>query len=159
MTNKVLGIDPGPTESAFVIWDGERIWDKRKVGNYALLAGLTVNGTFRVPPSCCIIEKVASYGMAVGESVFETVFWSGRFAQAWGSKGFFDRITRKDVKMHLCGSMRAKDSNIRAALIDRFGEPGKKAKPGITHGLSKDTWSAFAVCVVWLDQEIATEHS
>lgn len=150
---RVLAIDPGTTESAFVIWDGERIWDKGKVDNYALLAGLTVNGTFKVPPSCCIIEKVASYGMAVGESVFQTVFWSGRFCQAWGSRGFFDRIPRKDVKMHLCGSMRAKDSNIRQALIDRFGEPGKKAKPGLTYGLSKDTWAAFGLAVTFYDQE------
>ena len=28
-----------------------------------------------------VIEKVACMGMAVGEDIFETVFWSGRFAE------------------------------------------------------------------------------
>lgn len=150
---RILAIDPGPTESAFVIWDGERILDKGKVENYELLHDIEKGEAYISQASCCIIEKVASYGMAVGESVFQTVFWSGRFCQAWGSRGFFDRITRGEVKMHLCHSMKAKDSNIRAALIDRFGEPGKKASPGITYGLAKDTWAAFGLAVTFYDQE------
>jgi hypothetical protein len=54
------------------------------------------------------------------------------------------------VKLHLCESVRANDSNIRAALIDRFG-PGKekavgrKATPGPLFGLKGDEWSALAI--------------
>lgn len=149
---KVLAIDPGPTQSAFVVWDGERIGDMGKLENSSLLVSLLAPEMFDAIPDVCIIEKVASYGMAVGESVFETVFWTGRFCQAWGKKGFFDRMPRMSVKMHLCGQARAKDANIRQALIDRFGEPGRKKSPGLTYGLSGDTWQSFALAVTWLDQ-------
>jgi hypothetical protein len=63
--------------------------------------------------------------MPVGAEVFETIYWSGRFAEAYGVE-HDARITRIDVKMHLCHSPRAKDGNVRQALIDRFGKPGTK---------------------------------
>ena len=65
-------------------------------------------------------------------------------------------IYRKDVKLHLCGSPRAKDSNIRQALIDRFG-PGKekaiglKKTPGPLYGVKSHVWAALAVAVTHLD--------
>lgn len=74
-----------------------------------------------------IIEKIASYGMAVGQTIFDTCIWIGKFAQASGLKEEY--ILRKDEKMNLCHSMKAKDSNIRQALIDRFGEVGTKKNP------------------------------
>ena len=98
------------------------------------------------------IEMVASYGMPVGATVFETVFWIGRFCEAW--KGAFHRIFRKDVKMHLCNNMRAKDSNLAQALRDRFGEKPTKLKPNPVYGefkLKRDEWQAFAVAVTWMD--------
>jgi len=58
------------------------------------------------------------------------------------------------VKLHLCGSARAKDTNIRQALIDRYGGSaaiGKKAAPGPLYGVSKDVWSALAVAVTAAD--------
>ena len=41
--------------------------------------------------------------------------------------------------------MKAKDSNIRQALIDRFGPVGTKKNPGWFYGVSKDVWAAIAV--------------
>lgn len=102
-----------------------------------------------------IIEQIESFGMPVGREVFETVFWAGRFAEAWG--GHWDRITRRDVKLHLCGSARAKDGNIRQALIDRYG-PGKsqaigtKKAQGPLYGLRADMWAALAVGVTYYDR-------
>jgi len=148
----VLAIDPGPTESAYVIWDGERITDKGKQTNHNVLYLLSHPDVFAISPDCLIIEQIKSYGMAVSDSIFDTVYWSGRFCEAWGARGFFDRIPRMDVKMYLCHSSRAKDSNIRQALIDRFGEPGTKRNQGITYGLKADLWAAFALAVTWLDQ-------
>jgi hypothetical protein len=49
--------------------------------------------------------------------------------------------------------MKAKDSNIRQALIDRFGEVGVKARPGFFYGFKKDIWAAFAVGVTYLDKK------
>ena len=85
---------------------------------------------------------VASYGMPVGKDIFETVKWIGRFEEAaatiWEVKTIL--IYRKDVKSYLCGSMKAKDSNIRQALIDLLGKEKTK-------GVSKDIWSALAVAL------------
>lgn len=124
----VLAIDPGPIESAYVIWDGEKVVAKHKGPNEKVLA--TVAALGQKPKFRCVIEQVCSYGMAVGAEVFETVFWSGRFAQAFGAKRV-DRLPRLKVKMHLCHDSRAKDANIRQALIDRFGAPGTKKDPGV----------------------------
>ena len=75
-----------------------------------------------------IIEMIASYGMPVGESVFQTCVWIGRFIQRRLCSEF-EYVYRKDEKMNLCKTMKAKDSNIRQALIDRFGDVGTKRNP------------------------------
>jgi hypothetical protein len=149
----VLAIDPGPVRSAYVIagLDGV-IHESGKPSNETLL------GDFRAgfaPMGCTlVIEKVESFGMAVGAEVFETVYWSGRFAEAAHPLPVH-RIGRKAVKLHLCQSMRAKDSNIRQALIDRYGGPdaiGRKANPGPLYGIAGDQWSALAVAVTFADK-------
>jgi hypothetical protein len=89
--------------------------------------------------------------MAVGAEIFETVYWSGIFAQAFGLDSVV-RIPRKAVKIHLCGNMKAKDTNIRQAIIDRYGGKDKaigtkKTGYGVLHGFSADTWSALAVAI------------
>lgn len=99
-----------------------------------------------------IIEMIASYGMPVGAEVFDTCVWIGRFVQARKSS-IYDYIYRKEEKMNLCQSMRAKDSNIRQALIDRFGNVGTKKNQGFFYGFKKDIWAAFAVGVTYLDKQ------
>lgn len=77
-----------------------------------------------------VIEMIASYGMAVGQTVFETCVWIGRFVEIASFNNIkIEYIYRKDEKMNLCHSMKAKDSNIRQALIDRFGIVGTKKNP------------------------------
>ena len=61
------------------------------------------------------------------------------------------RAYRKQIVMHHCNDARAKDKNIRQAMIDRFGEPGTKKNPGGTYGISKDIWSALAIAAYALD--------
>ncbi len=105
-------------------------------------------------PDVLVVEMIASYGMPVGREVFETCVWVGRFLQAW--PGETERITRGAIKLHLCGSMRAKDANVRQALIDAFGGKdkaiGTKRAPGALHGVSGDVWSALAVAVTYADR-------
>ena len=87
----------------------------------------------------------------VGKSTFETAYWTGRFVQAWDGKS--ERIPTRDIKIHLCGSIKGiSKKSIRAALIDRFGEKGTKKNPGLTYGLSDHTWSAFALAVFAYDE-------
>ena len=147
-TIKILAIDPGPVLSAYVVWDGKQILAKRIVANENMLRYITPELDF------VIIEMVACYGMPVGASTFETVFWIGRFYQFSGDHLGVGRAYRKDIKMHFCNSMRAKDSNIRQALIDRFGAPGIKKAPGLTYGVKKDIWSALAIGVFYYDTQI-----
>jgi hypothetical protein len=62
-------------------------------------------------------------------------------------------LPRRAVKLALCGDSRAKDANIRQALIDRFGGKdaavGRKAAPGPLYGISRDVWSALAIAVTY----------
>ena len=103
---------------------------------------------------------VASYGMPVGATVFETCVWIGRFVQAVTERSKVEPIFvyRKDEKMALCHSMKAKDGNIRQALIDRFGVVGTKKNPGWFYGVSKDVWSAIAVGVTFYDMNLTTRY-
>lgn len=147
----ILAIDPGPIESAYVIIsDGLfEVVEKGKIPNNELME--------RIPQlqgiSHAAVEMIASYGMAVGKDVFETCVWIGRFIEVIAKNFHFEptKIYRKDEKLCLCNSMKAKDSNIRMALIDRFGPVGTKKKPGYFYGFKKDIWAAMAVAVAYHD--------
>ncbi len=112
----LLAIDPGPVESAYVCWTGERINYFGKTGNDQLLHIASAQSVHHV-----VIEMIASYGMPVGAEVFETCVWIGRFVQAWGGEQYVDRIKRAEVKSHLCHSDKEKDGNVRQAVIDSLG--------------------------------------
>lgn len=153
MTTKgltVLGVDPGTSQSAYVVVniDDYRILDKGKVENEKMLE-IVKTGYYDE----MTIEMIASYGMAVGAEVFETCIYIGRFMQiAIDREVKPELIYRKDIKLNLCGTTKAKDGNIRQALIDRFGPVGKKASPGWFYGVSKDTWAAYALAATWIDR-------
>lgn len=148
---KVLAIDPGNEESAYVILGEDyRPETHNKVNNSDLLYLIqTCFHDFHVTDMA--VEMIASYGMPVGKEVFETCVWIGRFIQAADYIPTKELIYRKDEKINLCGSMKAKDGNIRQALIDRFGVVGVKKSPGFFYGFSKDQWAAMAVGTTYLD--------
>lgn len=141
----ILAIDPGTTESGYVMFEAGRVSGSGVAPNKRMLD--LVGACFDVPNAQLAIEMIASYGMAVGREVFETCVWIGRFQQAWHNPEAVRLIYRKDVKLHLCGSPRAKDSNIRQALIDKLGAPGTKKAPGQTYGVKSHAWPALAVAV------------
>lgn len=135
----IFAIDPGPEMSAFVQWDGKVI-DHGHLNNYdmrQLLIGREYDE--------CAIEMVASYGMSVGASVFNTCLWVGRFWEV--SRKEPTLCYRKDIKMFLCRTMRSKDKDIRQALLNLVGQQGTKEAKGPTYGLKSHTWSALAVAV------------
>ena len=156
----ILAIDPGTSQSAFVEWQEGKIKDSGIVPNPQLLAMLRDPGEIYTQELC--IEAVASYGMPVGKEVFETCFWIGRFMQQWIVYHAKEPrlVYRRDVKLHHCASAKAKDSNIRQALIDKYGQPwtwkvidpnkpatGKNRVKveGVTFGLHDDLWAAFSL--------------
>jgi len=155
---RILAIDPGCTESGYALIDAETRQPLRigKITN-ADLRELLIHDT-RFSADLVAIEMVASYGMAVGKEVFETCVWVGRFLEC--SLDLFadvDLVYRKDIKLHHCGTSKAKDSNITQALIDRFasGQPnrgkGTKGEPGWFFGFKADIWQAFALAVYAAD--------
>jgi len=162
---KIFAIDTGNVESAYVIVDSKTLEpiEIKKTLNEHVMSRLDSfidrcnqnNQKFDVA-----IEMVASYGMAVGKSVFDTVLMIGRFYEATlRGRRAPNLIYRKDEKMNLCYSMRANDSNITQALIDRFAPgvrnkgKGTKASPGWFYGFKKDIWQAYAVAVTFADMK------
>lgn len=159
MSVKILAIDPGTTESAYVLLVDGVVVEHGKVDN-----GWLVDACGHSPAwdgAQLVVEMIASYGMAVGAEVFATCVWIGRFVQAWRTRSHFtlpELVVRQKVKLHLCGQTRAKDANIRAALIDRFSNGGGKEKavgtkraPGPLYGVKADAWQALALAVTFAD--------
>jgi hypothetical protein len=162
----VLAIDPGPVESAYVFYDtaSRKPTGFGKRPNADVLSGFASvareGGKWQL-----VVEMIASYGMPVGAEVFETCVWIGRFIQEW--EHHFDYLAhprpaliyRKDVKLRLCGTTKAKDSNIRQRLIDIYGGKeaaiGCKAKPGPLYKVKADAWAALAVAVAYTDRPAA----
>lgn len=159
----IIAIDPGDVDSAWVVYntkykvpvaygydDNKTVLDMLRSKNFS-----TESDTPKELPEV-VIEMIASYGMPVGASVFDTCVWSGRFAQAAtenpNTQDIVRFIVRKDIKMHLCGTPKAKDSNISQAICDRYGGTVKRAKgtkknPGPLYGFKSDIWAAMGVAI------------
>ena len=157
---KIMSIDPGNEVSAYCILDGYKPVEFGKLPNADLLYkiyGLSV-GTEDWPEKL-VIEMVASYGMPVGKEVFDTCVWVGRFWQAFDDPENVSLIYRMEEKQMICHDSRAKDTNIRQALIDRFAQhdkkngKGTKKNPDWFYGFAADMWAAYAVGVTWLDKQ------
>jgi hypothetical protein len=160
----ILAIDPGNTESAYVVIDAddcEPIHFAKLPNDH--LRRLILTGHESVDADRVAVEMVASYGMAVGKEVFETCVWIGKFSEAvrgnWWPNSDPTLIYRRDIKLHHCQSAKAKDSNITQALVDRFapGQPnrgkGAKAAPGWFYGFAADVWQAYALAVYVADTQ------
>lgn len=145
MIQWIFAVDPGPEKSGWVLFNthSKRVAACDVSSNDEIKRQLSL--THGLKPLLAV-EMIASYGMPVGREVFETCVWIGRLMEFWHPLRC-ELVYRKDVKMHLCGTPRAKDPNIRQALIDKLGPPGKKADPGPTYGVSSHAWAALGVAV------------
>lgn len=154
---RVLAIDPGPVTSGFVVYDGVHV---------VVAAGALANSDLveyisfeagRGEGLHVALERIQFYGAAVGGAVFETLFWSGRFAQAAAERQVpVHRLYFADVKKHFCGGRRVKESHIRQAVLERFGGRGAalgvKAHPGPLYSVKSHAWSALALALLWWDR-------
>lgn len=145
----ILAIDPGTTESGWVLYDSARVIESGVSPNAQMLPKIWHHG------GLIAIEMIASYGMAVGHEVFETCVWIGRFVQASRNPDAVKLVYRRDVNLHLCGTSKAKDANVRQAVIDLFPRTGggktpqigTKAQPGPLYGVTSHAWLALAVAL------------
>jgi hypothetical protein len=176
---RLIAIDPGNVESAFVLFNGERPLEYGKWDNRLLLNSDALNADGFADHLA--IETLKPRGMPTSFEEMQTQLWAGRFIERW--RGEFTQVFRSDVKMHICGQAKANDSNIRQALIDRYGgqdkaiggkrcqtckgkgNAGTKRQPlqcwtcggngkhppeGPLFGISADVWSALAIsCTYW----------
>ncbi len=149
-TVKVFAIDPGNIKSAWVVLDGREILHARDEPNECMFAHLREFAECPV-----VIEKVISYGKPVGDEVFETVYWSGRFAEFAGVHRVH-RLDRKAIKQAVMGTQQGTDKDVRRALISRFTSDrnlatmersaiGTRGAPGVLYGIVGDMWAALAV--------------
>jgi hypothetical protein len=156
----ILAIDPGTEQSGWAEFDGSRVLDSGVMPNADILARLP----HEQRATTLAIEMIASYGMPVGREVFETCVWIGRFVQAWHDPEAVRLVYRRDVKLHLCGTSKAKDPNVRQALLDLFPRTGggatpqigTKAHPGPLYGVSTHAWPALGVAITARHQLGAT---
>jgi len=161
---RVIAIDPGPTESGLCVIDAQsyRPLYVAKVDNHNVTE--QVEGFLTGVKIDTVIEMIGHYGtgMPAGKEVFDTCVWIGRFIeQLLSSSDSVQTLPRTTVKLHLCGTTRAKDSNVTQALVDRFapGEPnygkGTKKAPSFFYGFSADMWQAYALAVTYLDMKMS----
>lgn len=145
----ILAIDPGTTHSGWVLLRNGNPWNSGVMENHEVIDML--RGTTIVPVA---IERFEARGMKLGDESIITILWTGRFIEAAG----MDRVRlvrRSAIKTHVCGTQRATDANIRAALIDRWGGKaeavGTVKKPGPLYGVKSHAWAALAVAVTALE--------
>lgn len=139
----ILSIDPGNVDSAYCYLTGRKIGPFGKQPNSFVLDLIDRWGG---PYNRIVCECITSYGMPAGASLFDTCTFIGRIIERADRIGVpVTLMPRIQVKSHICHSGKATDSNIRQALIDKYGPQGKKSAPGPTFGISADVWSALAI--------------
>lgn len=165
---KILTIDPGTEWSAWVVFDTGKnklvsfglelntdLINRIDSGHFVWGIELDQHGSFL---DLMVVEMVKSYGNALGDSILETCVWIGRFIQKWS--GPVELLPRKTIVTTICNNPRANDSNVRQALIDRWGGKdlaiGSKSNPGPLYAVKNDIWSALAIAHAW--SEIQTEN-
>lgn len=152
---KILAVDPGTLKSGVVIYNAttNTVEAKGIISNEEVIDWICRSNYNQL-----VVERVLSYGMPIGKSTIETIEWIGEF-RAWAKIGQIDYylLPRKDVKLILCGSMRAKDANIIQAVKDHFPATGggkdpykgTKKQPGHLYGIASHMWQALALAVAF----------
>lgn len=156
----ILAIDPGTEQSGWLVYDQDQkaVNDYGQSKNVEILNIIDKGCTTHCSINRIVVEDMTHTGMPVGKEVFETCKWMGRFEQMTQESFYnhcFSYLGRREVKIHLCGTVRAKDANIRQALIDKFGGKekaiGNKKNPGPLYGIKSHLWSALALAVTYAE--------
>jgi len=149
--NVIYGVDPGPAQTGWVLWDGKKVVEGGITPNPEFLDRLR-NSKEPVP---LYVEMIASYGMGVGKETFETCVWIGRYIEVWSILGFpWQFCYRIRIRTHHCYDAHAGDSNVNAALRDKYGGKGTKKNPGPLFGITSHMWSALAVAAYAMETKL-----
>ncbi len=168
----IAGIDPGPEQSALVLIEtasGAPLVDRAWLPNAEIEALLRRGVALELPfewkylhwTTVLGIEWISSYGKAVGQSIFHTCRWVGRFEVAFGRR--IEHITTGETRDCLCGTRKSGPAQIREAILDRFGGKeravGTKKSPGPLYrmktgpkGASPHLWSALGIALTLADR-------
>jgi hypothetical protein len=162
----ILAIDPGTDKSGWVLYEPTTmtIKDACLKDNKSALLVLDELDDHEKKDVFLVLERVVCQGMPVGKETFSTVEFLGACLYGYyGIYGWDTRhhytVTRHQVKIHLCGTARAKDANIRQSIIDRFPptgggkcrQIGTKKEPGPLFRVKSHCWSALAVAMTWYE--------
>ena len=159
---RVFAIDPGNVQSAYCVIDAEtlRPLDFAKLPNEDLRDYIK-DFLFREDDRAAV-EMLQSYGNLIGRDVLETAVWIGRFSERLDRKLLHpaEMVFRMEEKVHICHDSKAKDANVRRALIDRFAQhdlkngKGTKKKQDWFYGFSADIWAAYAVGLTYIETKL-----
>ncbi len=156
--SRVLAIDPGNRDSAFVVMDRDtqRPLEHEKLGNEELERRLAKG---EIPFDEAVVEVISSYGLVTGKDVHQTCMEIGRLSvliEAYGVPAY--GCYRRDVKLHLTGVASSKDANVRAALIEMYAThdfrngKGSKSNPDWWYKFRADEWAAAALAVCFIQK-------
>ena len=159
---RILAIDPGTTQSGYVVFEPLPVRDPNSPGNvltHDIVPNEQMVEIVRNSTQARVVIEMMTYCKNGGAEILETCVWVGRLMRAATGGGRFEpaRITRPQVKSVLCPGRRANDSTIRQALIDLFPPLGGGKVPqigtiharGPLYGIHSHEWAALAVAVVY----------
>ena len=146
----VLGLDPGPTQTGWVEFDGDRVLRWGIDSNHDI-PHMIYQGNSRA--AYLAVEDMAPSRMPFGNEIRDTLLWiHGRrgICDVWNDDSTLYCVSRTAVKMHLCGRLTGHgDSEVWKALVARFGRHTKK-QPNPVTCVSGHARAALAVAVtVW----------
>lgn len=156
----LYAIDPGYTHSALVGIEPEEHFQvilHTYLENEEMCAYLKESAD----TSPLIIEMFEARGMPIGQDSIMTVWWSGRFFEAWDGTAYI--LPRRDIKIHVFGSTRGvNDAVVRRYLIDRYGPEekvavGSKKNPGPLYGMTPHERDALLVGIAWWELNIINQ--
>ncbi len=161
----ILAIDPGTTQSGWVLLDGSRILDAAIEDNAAVRARLRDwHDGARVGEvpflGAVVVERIEPrYGLNVGWETIRTCEFVGALGEAAHPLPVA-LLRRSDILRHLGVAARgAADPGVRAALMDRWGGAASVRKGGPLHGITTHLWAALSVAVTWTDMSPAEREA
>lgn len=142
----VIGIDTGTEQTAMVVC---QVHDMVPIYHQKLPnAEIERELVYMLNRYRCLvaIELLENHGMPIGATTIQTIIEIGRIQKiVEANRGEWTMVKRSEEKMCICQNPRAKDGNIRQALIDMYGDKGTKKQPGFFYGFRADEWQAFAI--------------